>query len=146
MFDPVLLGIAPSIPSCKNLCHCRGIMPSAVPSLALLVRTPIPITRNAGMSARVMKVSLRSFVVGRSSLVVGRWSLAEDRCCAVPGLGENPKETWRLVPSLPICACFAVKPPWPTTNDQRPTTNDGSLDFHHFFFLRLAHVFHLLDF
>ena len=84
MFDPVLLGIAPSIPSCKNLCHCRGIMPSAVPSLALLVRTPIPITRNAGMSARVMEVSFRlSFVranvVGRSyaPLVVRRWSLAK---------------------------------------------------------------------
>ncbi len=76
----------------------------------------------AGNESLLEVIRRWSFVVGRSSFVVGRWSLAEDRCCAVPGLGENPKETWRLVPSLPICACFAVKPPWPTTNDQRPTT------------------------
>src|SRR5258708_16838266 len=108
MFDPALLGIFPSIPSWKNRCHCRGIAPSAVASLALVVRVSIPITRNAGMSARVMDVSL-GHKPGRWSFVVGR--------SPNPVLQQSTQCS-HLLGTLALRMCTSEYGRWPTTTDE----------------------------
>src|SRR6266567_7879498 len=112
------------------------MMPSAVASLALVVRASIPITTNPGKSARVMGVSFRS-------LVVRRWSFAK------PVLPQSTQSTQRRAKRNRFLRNSSRSPGTSQhdalANDQRRTTNNPSLYFHHFFFFRLAHVFHLLD-
>src|SRR5260370_10046980 len=101
--------------------------PSAVASLAFVVRASIPMTRNPGKSARVMASSLFvELVFGRSSLVVGQALLP-------PTTADNPRRRKTRIRFRFASVKHHFSQLVLSANDQRPTT--ALLNFHHFLFL-----------
>src|SRR5713101_4533919 len=60
MVGSTLFGILAKIPSAKNLPHCRGMTPSLVISLELLVRASMPMTENSFPSTILGVIALPS--------------------------------------------------------------------------------------